>query len=310
MRILVVCSAKNGHAAPFIEEQAMSLRKLGIEIDYYYIEKKGIVGYLSALSGLKKKITLFQPSLIHAHYGLSGLLANLQRKVPVITTFHGSDINDPKVRKWSKIAIKLSRYSIFVSQKTLDIARPKKNFALIPCGIDLTEFYPIKKEDARRQLGWSETKRYILFAGGFDNEVKNSPLAKAASAQLPDVELVALIGFSRQQVNLLINGSDVALLTSFTEGSPQFIKEAMACNCPIVATNVGDIKQLIDGIEGCYCTSFEVNDVAEKLKMVLHFAQKNGKTSGREKLGKSSLSLADVATQIELIYKKCTNAHE
>jgi teichuronic acid biosynthesis glycosyltransferase TuaC len=304
MRILIVCSAKNGHAAPFIDEQVLSLRELGIKTDYYFIEKKGIKGYLSAFHGLKKKITLFKPDLIHAHYGLSGLLANLQRKVPVITTFHGSDINDPKVRKWSKIAIKLSRYSIFVSQKTLDIARPKKNFALIPCGIDLTEFYPIKKEDARRQLGWSETKRYILFAGGFDNEVKNYPLAKATAAQLPDIELIELIGFSRQQVNLLINASDVALLTSFTEGSPQFIKEAMACNCPIVATNVGDIKQLIDGIEGCYCTSFEVSDVAEKLKLALHFAQKSGRTNGREKIKKNTLSLADIATQVELVYKK------
>lgn len=65
------------------------------------------------------------PDLIHAHYGLSGLLANLQRKVPVVTTFHGSDIHDINDLKYSKWAHRLSLDSIFVEKNMRE--RFKKN---------------------------------------------------------------------------------------------------------------------------------------------------------------------------------------
>ena len=96
MKILIVCSATNQQIAPFIKEQVENLQSYGEMVDFYFINKKGIDGYIRALPGLKSKIRKFKPDIIHAHYGLSGLFANLQRKVPVITTFHGSDINESK----------------------------------------------------------------------------------------------------------------------------------------------------------------------------------------------------------------------
>lgn len=310
MKVLVVCSSKQGDVAPFVKEQVDALCLLGIDMDYYLIEKKGIKGYLASLAGLKAKINRYHPDLVHAHYGLSGLLANLQRKIPVITTFHGSDINDPKVRRWSKIAIWLSRYSIFVSRKTINIACPHKNYDLIPCGVDTELFHPIDKSEARRLLGWSDEKYTILFAGAFDNEVKNYPLAKAATDQLSDVRLIELSGYSREQVNLLMNAVDIALLTSFSEGSPQFIKEAMACNCPIVATDVGDVRELIENVDGCYCTSFSVQEVTSKLHLALGFVQEKGRTSGRDKLINELLEQATVANRISTVYKQCINNHD
>lgn len=123
MKILFVASYNKGRYAPFITEQAVALRQAGCEVDFFGVIGKGITGYLKALSKLKEKICYFQPDVVHAHFGLSGLLANLQRSVPVITTYHGSDINLPKNRPFSKMAMYLSAWNIFVSKRNMAIVR-------------------------------------------------------------------------------------------------------------------------------------------------------------------------------------------
>ena len=115
MKILVLASDKGGKFVPFIEEQIVALQQAGVEIIRYGVTGKGITGYLRELPALCRFISAERPDLIHAHYGLCGLLANLQRRVPVVTTYHGSDINLPSVRPFSKISMLLSRYNIFVS---------------------------------------------------------------------------------------------------------------------------------------------------------------------------------------------------
>lgn len=152
MRILVVASFNKGSFAPFIVEQVEALKKQGCDIDFFGLQGKGVKGYLRNLPGLKRKIKEFQPNVIHAHYGLSGLLANLQRGVSVVTTYHGSDINDKAVFRFSKMAMFLSAWNIFVSKKTLNIARPKKRFSLLPCGIDFSELQLTDKVEARTRM--------------------------------------------------------------------------------------------------------------------------------------------------------------
>ena len=115
MKILIVCSLNSGFISPFVEEQAESLKRLGVVVDYYPIRGKGVWGYLNYLYPLKKKINVYSPDLIHAHYGLTGLLASLQMKIPVVTTFHGSDINQKGINLiFSFFALALSKKSIFV----------------------------------------------------------------------------------------------------------------------------------------------------------------------------------------------------
>src|SRR3972149_2854317 len=104
MKVLIVYSRVKSEIAPFIKEQIESLEKLDVTIDCFAITEPGIIGYLLALKPLIRKIKDFNPDLIHAHYGLSGLLASLQRKVKVIITFHGSDVNFKRSRTFSKIA--------------------------------------------------------------------------------------------------------------------------------------------------------------------------------------------------------------
>ena len=302
MKILVVASFNKGRFAPFILEQVAALKEKGCEINFFGLHGKGIKGYLKNLSELKNKIEEVRPDVIHAHYGLSGLLANLQRCAPVVTTYHGSDINDNKALRFSKMAMRLSAWNIFVSRKTLDIAQPKKHFSLLPCGIDLCEVQMTEKSEARLKMKLDEKKKYVLFAGAFDNAVKNAPLAKEAVLLIQDgnVELLELKGYSREEVTLLMCAADAFLMTSLTEGSPQVVKEAMACGCPIVSVDVGDVKERVEGVEGCYvATTRDPQALAVLLQKVFDF---QGKTKGREKIIAEGLDNSQVADKLMSLY--------
>ena len=302
MKILFVCSKNSGKVASFIVEQAEAVQQAGLEVDFFTIEGKGWKGYLSNRPLLIKKIKEFKPNVIHAHYGLSGLLANTQRKVPVITTFHGSDINDPEVFRFSKWAIRLSAWNIFVSEKNIQVAKVKHKYSLIPCGVNTNLFKPIDKQVARNELGLKPDEKLVLFAGSFDNPVKNSALALQAINFLPEVRLLELKNYSREEVALLMNAVDVCLMTSLNEGSPQFIKEAMACNCPIVSVDVGDVKEQIEDVENCFITEARPEKIAEKIDTI--FTNRSKRTNGREKLMKSGLEQSVVANQLIKIYRK------
>lgn len=302
MKVLIVASYNKNRFAPFIVEQAEALKRHGCEIDYLGLQGKGIKGYLKNLPVLRRSIRAFRPDVIHAHYGLSGLLANLQRQIPVVTTYHGSDINDKKALRFSKIAMRLSAWNIFVSRKTLDIAQPKKHFSLLPCGIDLSDVQMTEKSEAGLKMKLDEKKKYVLFAGAFDNAVKNAPLAKEVVSLMQDnnVELLELKGYSREEVTLLMCAADAFLMTSFTEGSPQVIKEAMACGCPIVSVDVGDVKERIEGVEGCYvATTRESQELVGLLQKAFGF---QGKTKGREKMIAEGLDNSQVADKLMSLY--------
>ena len=301
MKILIVASFNKGFFAPFILEQSEALEKMGQTVHFFGIQGHGIWGYVRNYKGLKRIIQDYKPDVIHAHYGLSGLLATLQRRVPVVTTFHGSDINNPKVLPFSKIAMRLSAFTIFVSQKNVDIARPTKKFALLPCGVNSDNFTEVPIGEARLKLQLEDTKKYVLFAGSFSNRVKNPELAQKAIALLNNVELIELKGYSRADVNYLMHAVDVALMTSHTEGSPQFVKEVMACGCPLVSVDVGDVKEVTAGVEGCYIVSREAEEIAEKLQIALNF---KGRTHGRERIVELGLENRKVAETIVAIYKK------
>lgn len=301
MKILIVANHNKGSFVPFIIEQVNALKQLGVEVEYFGVHGKGILGYLSNLSSLKAKIDEYHPDLIHAHYGLSGLLANLQRSVPVVTTYHGSDIHS-KGRNllFSRLSIRLSSYNIFVTEQLLKQAAYHgcKQCAL-PCGIDTATIFPIERIEARKMLGWDSDGKYVLFAGAFDNAVKNYTLAKAAVAQMKDIRLVEMRGFTREQVNHVMNAANCLLMTSHREGSPQVVKEAMACGTPVVSVDVGDVKDTTDGLEGYFITSYDANDIARALEQAFTF---QGKTNGRQRIIERGLSNELVAKRILEIY--------
>lgn len=302
MRILIVANYNKNSFAPFIVEQVEALRKLGVEIEYFGVLGKGIQGYLSNLNPLKERIIEYQPDLIHAHYGLSGLLANLQRNVPVVTTYHGSDIHSGgKPLFFSKQSIRLSVYNIFVSEWLLkESGYQGYNKCVIPCGVDTEVFLPKDRIEARQKLGWDVNGKYVLFASAFDNEVKNSPLAMEATAMVKDAQLVELNNYSREEVSLAMNASNCLLMTSHREGSPQVVKETMACGTPIVSVDVADVKEITEGIEGCYITTYDATNVADCIRKALNF---QGKTNGRQRIFDLELSNDFIGRRIEDVYE-------
>lgn len=309
---------------PFIREQVGALREQGCECEYYYVKGKGIMGYLRAIPGLRKMIREWKPDVVHAHYGLSCLLTNMAtRRVPVVSTYHGSDINLPKVRSFSKMAMRLSAWNIFVSKRNMALAGvvEGKKASLVPCGISLSEDQLQTRETARTALGWRADKKRVLFAGAFDVEVKNPELAMDVIASLNDkmsrdkslneplalndVELIELKGYTREEVNRLMCACDCLLMTSKTEGSPQVIKEAMACGCPIVSVDVGDVAERTEGVDGCFVVkSREPREIAATIEKAIAF---EGKTNGREKIIEYGLTNELVAKQIIKIYEDIIN---
>ena len=309
MRILIVANHNPRHYTTFITEQVESVRQLGVEIDYYGVHGKGIMGYLSNLSSLKAKIHEYRPDLIHAHYGLSGLLANLQRKVPVITTYHGSDINYRWLLPFSFLSMKLSAWNIFVSDAIMKIARARKKSSVIPCGVNLDPIQLTSRRDARDRMHLSADIPYILFSGAFDCEEKNPSLAKKVVelTGIPGIELIELKGYSREEVTFLFCAVNALLMTSFSEGSPQVIKEAMACGCPIVSVDVGDVKERIVDLEGCHVVnSYNPAVLADYLTKAGDFV---GKTKGRERIIEEKLDNNSIANAIIGIYRQVLSTH-
>ena len=306
MKILVVASYNRSRFAPFILEQATALQNLGNEIEYFGLQGKGLKGYLKNLPDFKKKIKEFDPDGVHAHFGLSGLFANLQRKKPVVTTYHGSDVNESSLLPYSKLAMHWSAWNVFVSRQTLDVVHPKRKFSLLPCGIEINELQLMGKSEARQKMHLTLDKYYVLFAGSYEREVKNAPLAKEAVSTLPEknVELLELKGYSHEEVIMLMCAVDALLLTSLNEGSPQVVKEAMACGCPIVSVDVGDVVERTHGVEGCYVAkTFEPEELSGLLSKALMFS---GKTNGRERIINDKLDNKLVAANLMEVYRKVT----
>lgn len=309
MKILIVCSANSGKVAPFIQEQVDALTMhFDVECFFFLIKEKGPLGYLRHLPNLKDAIEEYKPDLIHAHYGYSGLLANLQRKIPVVTTYPGSDINELISRFFSVLSIGLSISNIFMTNKQKNKVKNfvKKNTYVMPYGILIDTIKPIDKNTSRMKLGFEMDENLVLFSSKFSREGKNAPLAFSAVNLLEDVKLLELTGtYTKEEMNYIFNAVDVCLMTSISEGSPQFIKEAMACNCPIVSVNVGDVKEVISHTEGCYVSeTYKKEEIAEKIKMALQFGQR---TTGRERIIEMGLDTKSVSEKLMQIYNQAIN---
>jgi len=285
----------------FIFDLINSLRNFDIEIESFIIKGTGFHGYFRNLLAYRKVIKHGKFDVVHAIYGLSGLLAVLQRSTPVVITFIGTDITDIKSRLLSWLSMILSAFNIFVSDHLATIARAHKRYTVIPFGVDMTgTFYPLDKQECRRKLNLHQGKKLVLFSSSFNREIKNYPLAKKATDLIGGIDLLEMMkGHSRKDVNVLINASDVVLLTSFSEGSPQIINEAMACNCPVVTTDVGDARAVIGATEGCFITTFEADDVAFKISEALKFGRR---TNGRENI--KEYSSTNIADKVFCVYQK------
>jgi len=305
MKVLYICKYKSGfkeNLAPFIHEMIISLQNKGVDVDILKMKGKGFRSYIRYIFTINKKLTVEKFDIVHAVYGLSAFVACFQSKVPVVTTFIGSDINIKWIRFFCKnFILKKINASIFVSKKLFELAGRPSNSTIIPFGVNYNKFFLKDKLICRQELKMEQNKKYIIFSSRFDRPEKNAELAFATLKLINDnnIELVELKNIPEDQLNTLYNACDIALMTSLSEGSPQFIKEAMACNCPIVSVPVGDVSEVIGNTEGCYLTTYEPSNVAEKLLLALDFGKR---TNGRQRVRELELDSERVNEKIIKIY--------
>jgi glycosyltransferase involved in cell wall biosynthesis len=296
LRVLMVTSEWPTLANPisgrFIVRNAELLRDAGVDVEVFHFRgAKKPQNYLRAWRKVRAKLQEQPFDLLHAQFGQSGLLA-LPKSLPLIVTFRGSDLEGivgPNgrytlagrlLRLVSKLVARVADEVITVSE-TLARHLPRRPFHVIPSGIDLELFHPIPVQEARAQLGLPAYSRLVLFAANPHNPVKRYWLAQAALEHFDgdqQIEMVVSNGVPHAMMPVYMNACDVLLLTSLHEGSPNVVKEALACNLPIVSTDVGDVRARIGSIAGCMIANDSPNDLATALQLVL---RRNKRIDGR-----------------------------
>ncbi len=320
MKVLFVSSgnSKNFEVAPFIRSQGESLRQAGIDVEYFPLIGKGLIGYLKNARYLRQYVKKNQFDLVHAHYTLSGWSAVLAFSgKPIVLSLMGTDaygeyVGINQIKFSSRYLIYLTYLiqpfvnSIISKSKHIESFVYLKNKSyVIPNGILLDEIN-FHENGFKEELGLDPDKKHVLFLGDKKNTRKNYNLLETAVSRISsdNISIVAPYPVSHEQVVKYLNSVDVTVVPSLMEGSPNLVKEAMACNCPVVSTDVGDVRWLFGDLEGHYITSFNPQDVADKIKMALEFAEQKGKTQGRDRIIELGLDSETVARKIVGVYEK------
>ncbi len=317
MRVLHIVSSlpseKRPFDKPFVLSQIESLRKNGIEIDVMNLQAKdNTLNYFTGILKIWHRCNKTRYDLIHAHYSYCGWSAVFQKKVPVVVSLMGNDLYGILNNKGgqtligflniisTKILIKLVDAVIVKSRPMQEMINANHVF-VVPNGVDFEKFKPMDRKNKTNNFD-SAKMRQVLFLGDPKNRRKNVSLARKAieivQSSNSDVELLTVFGVGQEKIIEFMISSGLLLLTSLQEGSPNVIKEAMACNMPIVATDVGDVRELIGNTSGCYITSFEPDDVAAKIRAALAFGNR---TNGRDQI--RHLEINTIAKKIVSIYE-------
>ena len=319
MQILFICSGNHGKLHHGTQEQINSLINSGINIEVFLIIGRGFAGYLKNIVNLRKAIHDNKYDLLHAIGGHSGLAATLTlSKKRLCVSYLGSDLQgtfySSKLRgiinKLLRRIIRLSTFFpdriIVKSARMLNTLpeRVAKKCHVVPNGVNFNVFKPMEKKKAREFLGLSQNKNYILFLGNPKSLNKNYALLEKAYNKISDgnVELITPFPVEHSSIPFYMNACDVLVLTSYNEGSPNIIKEAMACNCPIISTDVGDVHEIIAGTENCYITEFNDQKLAALIMKVL---ESKKRSDGRSRI--QHLSLESTATKIKTVYEEILN---
>lgn len=276
IRVLVVTntypSVSRPADTPSIKDQVEDLRRLGAVVDILYIDGSRKLNYL--LGALKILLLSFRSEkyhILHAFYGHSGALAQLQRKYPVIVTFLGSDLLSKKDSRIGKYAARKADGVIVMTEEMR--AESGRDAQVIPFGANTHIFKPRPKHEARMQLGLPPDKKLILFPWKPTRPEKRYWLAEEAVSLLNDqsnTELLALHNKPREVVSKYMSACDAMILTSRHEGSPLAVREAIACKLPVVAVDVGDVRLVVEQSNGGYITEENAPDIAENLSMALN----------------------------------------
>lgn len=315
LRVLYVIPGEaEGASMIFAKRQAASFRKLAVVVDMFFLASRTSPFVLAKeWLRLRRKIQTFKPDLVHAQFGtMTAFLCAIAKKSPLVVTYQGTDLNrsysisrmrSGAGRFLSRIAALRANQIICVSEelkRRLWCGRGRTT--VVPSGVDTTIFYARSREEARTELGWEQEERVVLFNAGWHPRHKRLDLAQSAidvaSSITGEIRVVLLDGYVEPRaIPLMMNGADCLLLTSENEGSPNIVKEALACNLPVVSVDVGDVRERLDGVRPSEIVAREPNAIAQGVSRILRRSERsNGSLFAQE------FSLDRIAVRILAIY--------
>ena len=302
------------HSGPFIRQQVEFLRRAGVRVDVFRFQgARNPLNYLRAWRLVRNQLSRNNYDLVHAQWGQNALLA-LPRRRPLVITFRGSDLEgmtgkSGRYTYWGWVLRTVSRWMARLADQVIVVSErlarhlPVRAYHVIPSGLDLELFQPFPQTEARKELGLPVNKRLILFAAAPEISLKRYCLARAAVAKLnaqSGVELVVASGVVHSKMPTYMSACDVLLLTSLHEGSPNVVKEALACNLPIVSVAVGDVRERIGCIESCVvCADDRPETIAAGLALVLG---RSKRTEIRSTVGDLDENI--IAQKVISVYRK------
>jgi teichuronic acid biosynthesis glycosyltransferase TuaC len=321
LRVLAITAAYPApgsyHAGAFLKSEVEGLREQGIDVTVLHL--RGRLKYVRGAWRIFWASLAGRYDIVHGHYSFCGVVARAQPRLPTVITFWGSDIlknpalPDTRAGRLSRaISPHLARLAdaCIVPSAEMAKALPGAKVIVVPQGVDFAKFRPIDQAEARQTLGLSPdlSHRYVLFCANPALPVKGYPIAERAVQLLQErgepVELVVATGLPHEQVVLYMNACDVLALPSYWEGGPYVVKEAMACNLPIVATNVGDVASVIARTSGCFIAERNPEDFARFIWRSLHQVRR---TAGRQDI--AHLSRTNATARIIGIYEDVLHRH-
>lgn len=330
MRLLAVTNmlptAANIRAGTFIEQQIRSLVARGIEVRTLHLDRKGggMSVYRHTISRVRRVAGECRPDVVHTMYGglMGWMVSRAVPMLPIVQSFCGTDLQGAETG--SLVLRARGRFGVLMSRLTLSRVRevvvksrrlrdrlpawfPPNRVTLIPNGVDLGSFCPLDRAKCRDALGWRHDAFHVVMATPSASDPnKRVWLAREALGVLRgrgvDAELHLMIEVRHDEVPTWLNAADAVVMTSVQEGSPNIVKEALACNRPVVAVDVGDAAEQIGGVEGCFLVDASALEVARGLDGVRGGPRV---VAGREKV--RQLSLECVADRLIDVYGKATN---
>jgi teichuronic acid biosynthesis glycosyltransferase TuaC len=303
IRVFMITSDWPDHAswggtATFIPRQVDFLRAAGVSVEVFRFHGGGQpMRYAAAWVDVQRRLGREQYDLVHAQFGQSGLLA-LPKRLPLVVTFRGDDLEGVLSDRTGRLTARgrllplLSRAvarradaTIVVSAHMKALLHRRAQPHVIPSGLDLERFRLIPQAEARRHLGLPADRRLVLFVGSPTSTRKRYDLARRAvdivQQSLP-AELVLGWAVPHDQIPYFMNACDALVFTSRQEGSPNVVKEALACNLPVVSVAIGDVPERLRDLPGCeVCADDLPETIAAALVRVLNRGQR---TTSRERM--------------------------
>lgn len=305
MRILVVTNLYPGSTTSldgiYVRDQVLALRRRGHHIDVLFIDGvRNRWNYLWGLFRLWGRLCRGRFDLIHAHYVYSGIIARAQVGVPVVVTSHGSDTLGAEGRLLRMLRPLVS--AVTITSRQNQERSGLRDTDLLPCGADVELFRPHEREAARRRLGWDLDRHYLLYVGR-DVPTKRLDIARGAldlvKVRYPNADLILATDIAHDLVPLYMSAADVFVFPSETEGAPVVIKEALACNLPIVSTDVGDVREMTQGISQCRIVERTPEAIAQG---VIEILAAGCRSDGRRRA--EEFSHDAMALRIESVYRR------